>query len=175
MLHDAALIPDLSIEFPIGRDWSVSAGWAYAWWSRNRKHDYWRYSGGNAAVRSWFGKTHLERGRLSGHHIGITGSVFTFDFEAGGRGYLGGYPGGKLTDQACWSAGVEYGYSLPITEHLNIDFSAAAGYIGGKYWKYRPKDGCYVTDGESALRFVGPVSAEITLVWILGNRKGGRR
>lgn len=175
MLHDAALIPDLSIEFPIGRNWSVSAGWAYAWWSRNRKHDYWRYSGGNAAVRSWFGKTHLERGRLSGHHIGITGSVFTFDFEAGGRGYLGGYPGGKLTDKACWSAGVEYGYSLPITEHLNIDFSAAAGYIGGKYWKYRPEDGCYVTDGESALRFVGPVNAGITLVWIIGNRKGGGR
>lgn len=175
MLHDAALIPDVGVEFPVGRNWSVAAGWAYAWWSKDSAHDYWRYAGGDIAARWWFGKTHREHGRLSGHHLGLKGTVFTFDFETGGRGFLGGLPGGRLTDQACWSAGAEYGYSLPVAEHLNIDFSISAGYIGGKYWEYAPEDGCYVSDGESPLRFIGPTSAEISLVWIIGDRKGGRR
>lgn len=101
--------------------------------------------------------------------------MFTFDFEAGGKGYMGGTPGGQLADRACWSAGVEYGYSIPIARRLNIDFSLAIGHIGGKYWKYEPDDGCYVALSESPLHYFGPTKAEISLVWVLGDRKGGRR
>ena len=175
MLYDALLLPSAGIEIPAGRNWSVTAGWTHIWWNKDSRHRYWRYYGGDAGARWWFGKQHAMNGKLSGHHLGITGSIFTFDFETGGRGYMGGEPGGKLTDQACWAANAEYGYSLPIGRRLNIDFSFAAGYAGGKYYRYRPEDDCYVLQKSSKMHYIGPAKAEISLVWILGGRKGGAR
>lgn len=33
---------------------------------------------------------------LTGHHLGIYGQAFTYDFETGHKGYIGGKPGGTL-------------------------------------------------------------------------------
>ncbi len=143
MLYDALLVPNIGAEFYLGNNWSVVAGWMYGWWKTDRHHWYWRAYGGDVALRKWFGRAAKEK-PLTGHHLGVYGQVFTFDFETGGRGYMGGKPGGTLWEKANYAAGLEYGYSLPVARRLNIDFTIGAGYWGGTYYEYLPEDGCYV-------------------------------
>ena len=177
MLYDALLIPNIGVEFYLGKNWTVMANWMYGWWKSDRSHWYWRAYGGDLAVRKWFGKAADEK-PLTGHHLGVYAQVFTFDFETGGRGYMGGKPGGTIWDKANYAAGVEYGYSLPIAKRLNIDFSIGAGYWGGTYYEYIPEDGCYVWQSTKQRHWFGPTKAEVSLVWLIGKgnynkRKGG--
>ena len=171
MLYDLALVPNGGVEFYLGRGWSVSGNWMYAWWKSDRKHNYWRIYGGDLAVRKYFGRLAKEK-PLTGHHAGVYGGIVTYDFELGGRGYLG--------DRWSWHAGVEYGYALPIARRLNLDFSLGLGYLGGEYKEYLPIDDCYVWQATKRRRWFGPTKAGIALVWLIGHGnenqgKGGRR
>ena len=171
MLYDLALVPNGGVEFYLGRGWSVAGNWMYAWWKSDRKHNYWRIYGGDLAVRKYFGRLAKEK-PLTGHHAGVYGGIVTYDFELGGRGYLG--------DRWSWHAGVEYGYALPIARRLNLDFSLGLGYLGGEYKEYLPIDDCYVWQATKRRRWFGPTKAGIALVWLIGHGnenqgKGGRR
>ena len=179
LLYDAALIPNIGVEFHLKNNWSLSAGWMYGWWKKDRIHWYWRAYGGDIAVRKWLGKKAQEK-PLQGHHLGIYGQVLTYDFETGGRGYMGGEPGGTLFDRANFAGGVEYGYSLPIRRRLNLDFTLGIGYLGGKYYEYKPIDDCYVWQATKQRHYFGPTKLEVSLVWLLGHGninqgKGGKR
>ncbi len=179
MLYDALLLPNIGAEFYIGKNFSLTADWMYGWWDRDRSHYYWRAYGGNMGARWWFGKKAHEK-PLTGHHIGLFAGVITYDFELGKGGIMGGLPNKTLWDRCNFISGIEYGYSLPVTRRLNIDFSIALGYMGGKYLKYEPKYGFYIWQSTHRLHWFGPTKAEISLVWLIGhdnyNRsKGGRR
>ena len=169
MLYDALLIPTLGAEFYVGRGFSVTGQWSYAWWSRDARHRYWRFYGGDAGVRRWFGKAAKDK-PLTGHHLGVYGQIFTYDFETGGNGQMGA----KFN----YGGGIEYGFALPIARRLNIDFSIGIGFIAGKYYRYKPIDGHYVWQSTHHRRWFGPTKAEISLVWLIGcgnrNKKGGR-
>ena len=179
MLYNALLVPNIGVEFYLGKDWSVVANWMYGWWKTDRRHWYWRAYGGDIAVRKWFGRAAKEK-PLTGHHLGVYGQIFTYDFETGGRGYMGGKPGGTLWDKMNYAAGVEYGYSLPIARRLNIDFTIGVGYWGGTYHEYKPVDDCYVWQCTKQRHWFGPTKAEVSLVWLIGRgnynkEKGGKR
>lgn len=179
MLYDVAAVPNIGVEFYLGGNISVGANWQYAWWKTDRKHRYWRAYGGDVNVRWWFGSA--AHGKpLTGHHLGVYGQVLTYDFEWGGKGCLGGKPGGTLWDKMNWGVGLEYGYSLPVAKRFNIDFTLGVGYLTGEYQEYRPVDGCYVWQATKQRHWFGPTKAEISLVWLIGcdnynRRKGGER
>ncbi|MGN0238220.1 MAG: DUF3575 domain-containing protein [Lepagella sp.] len=178
MLYDIMALPNLGIEFYLGRGWSISGGCTYAWWKSDRRHRYWRAYGGELSVRKWIGKA-AKRKPLTGHHIGIYGEIFTYDFEWGGKGYMGGSPGHNMWHTPNYAAGIEYGYSLPIANRLNIDFTIGVGYWGGKYFTYTPQEGHYVWESTKQRHWIGPTKAEISLVWLIGrgnsNKKGGNK
>lgn len=169
LLYDALLVPNVGVELPLSTDWSVSADWMYAWWKSDSRHNYWRIYGGELEARRWFGKT--GRRKLTGHHVGVYGQMLTYDFERGGRGYLG--------DRWSYAAGLSYGYSMPIAKRLNLDLCVGVGYLGGKYKEYVPADECYVWQSSKERHYIGPTKAEISLVWLLGRgydtTKGGQR
>lgn len=169
MLYDLALVPNLGIEFYLGRGWSVGGSWMYAWWKSDKSHYYWRTYGGELDLRKYFGKRASEK-PLTGHHLGIYGQGLTYDFETGGKGYQS-----KLS----YGAGIEYGYSLPIGRRLNLDFGIGIGYLGGEYKVYVPIDSHYVWKETRQRHWFGPTKAEISLVWLIGrgnyNEKGGKR
>ena len=177
MLYDIAAVPNIGAEFYVGKNISVYGNWMYGWWDNDARHRYWRIYGGELGARLWLGrKAHAKP--LSGHHIGVYGGLLTFDFEWGDTGYMGGLPGGTLWDRSLVNAGIEYGYSLPVSNRLNIDFSIGLGYLGGYYIKYFPFDNEYYRQKEYKLRFFGPTKLEVSLVWLIGrgnhnNRKGG--
>ena len=179
MLYDVLAVPNIGAEFYLGRNWSVSGNWMYGWWNSNSKHRYWRVYGGEIAVRKWLGRKAAEK-PLTGHHLGVYGQLFTYDFEWNGTGYMGGQPGKSLWNSPNYAAGVEYGYALPIGRRLNIDFTIGLGYWGGKYYTYNPLDDHYVWESTKNRHWFGPTKAEISLVWLIGwgntnNRKGGVR
>ena len=162
LLYDAALVPNLGAEFHLGGGWSLGGSWMYAWWRNDKRHKYWRIYGGDVEVRKYFGRRAVER-PLSGHHIGVYGQMLTYDIETGGKGYLG--------ERWSYGAGLEYGYSLPIGRRLNLDFGVGVGYLGGEYKTYEPKDGHYVWQETRRRNWIGPTKAEISLVWLIGNKK----
>lgn len=168
MLYDAAAVPNLGIEFYLGKGWSIEASYMHGWWDSDTKHRFWRIYGADLTVRKYFGRKAQEK-PLTGHHLGIYGQAFTYDFEWGGKGYLGGKPGGYLWDGCNYAVGLEYGYSLPVARRLNIDFTIGAGYWGGIYYVYTPADGHYKWTETRQRHWIGPTKAEISLVWLIGH------
>ncbi len=144
-LYDILLTPNIGIEFYVGNGFTVGANWMYAWWSNDSRHRYWRIYGGDINVRKYFGSKASEK-PLQGHHVGVYAQAYTYDFEFGGKGVMGGVSGGTILDKMNYGFGVEYGYSLPVGKRLNIDFNIGFGYFGGEYQEYRPVDGHYVWD-----------------------------
>lgn len=179
MLYDALAVPNIGVEFYLGRNWSVGAAYAHAWWSYDRRHRYWRIYGAEVNARYWFGKAAHAK-PLTGHHIGLYAQALTYDFEWGGKAYMGGEPGGTIFDRAHFGGGVEYGYSLPIARRLNIDFTLGVGYIGGRVYEFVPDNDRYLWTATKNRRWFGPTKLEVSLVWLIGSgninsTKGGAR
>ena len=152
----------------------------HAWWHSDPHHWYWRIYGAELGFRKYFGRA-TKKNPLTGHHIGVYGQILTYDFELGNIGIIGGQPLGDIIDEPNYIAGLEYGYSLPVARHLNLDFSVGFGYHWGIFYEYLPVDGCYVWQATKKRNYIGPTKAGISLVWLIGKeningtRKGGER
>ena len=161
-LYDVALVPNIGVEFFFNRRWSVSANWMFAWWKSDKRSWYWRVYGGELEGRWWFGKNGYGD-NFTGHHLGLYAQAGTFDFEAGG--------GGQMVDKWSFGGGVSYGYSLPLTKRLNMDFSIGLGYFRADFKEYLPIGGHYVWQQTTRRNWIGPTKAEVSLVWIIGGNK----
>ena len=49
LLYDAFLVPNVGLEFYLGKGFSASGNWMYAWWKSDKRHRYWRIYGGELA------------------------------------------------------------------------------------------------------------------------------
>lgn len=165
LLYDALLVPNIGLEYRFAERWSMTVDYVHAWWSRDSRHRYRRCYGGDLIVRRYF-----DERPFTGHHIGLFGSMLSYDFEFSGKG--------RQSDGFNFGGGFEYGYAFPVGRRLRIDCSIGLGYFGGRYKEYVPMDDCYVHERTRTLRLFGPARAEISLVWVLGhhrNTKGGAR
>ncbi|MDO4335626.1 MAG: DUF3575 domain-containing protein [Bacteroidales bacterium] len=180
MLYDSALLPNIGIDFYFGKGFTLGANVMYGWWSRYRSDFIWRAYGAELDAR-WFPwykrKVHTP---FYGHHFGIYTQIYTYDFEMGRKGELGGKPGGRLTDSPFWSAGLEYGFTLPVASRFSIDFSVGVGYTTGIYHDYRPDhivgdEIHFVWQGTHRRHFFGPTKAEVALVWLIGHDNTNRK
>lgn len=167
MLYDVITIPNLSAEFHLGKRFSLTAGYAHAWWSKPQKNFFFRYYGGEASFRWWFGKSSKVK-PLQGHHIGVNYQILTYDFQLGKNGILAGKPGGSLINRPNHTIAVEYGFSLPIARRLNLDFVIAGGYNWGIFEEYIPVDGHFIWQATKNRRYFGPTKLEVSLVWLIG-------
>ena len=171
MLYDVALIPNIGVEFWLPMNFTIGADYFATWLYSDAKHIYWQGYGGYLTLRYYFGKRAAEK-RFVGHHVGIYGSVLTYDVEFGGKGYQAAKPG--------FGGGIEYGFSLPVHECLAIDFNIGVGYQGGEYKVYRPTydgSGHYEWLSTHRRRWFGPTKAEISLKWMISapkKKKGGQ-
>lgn len=172
LLYDALIVPNVGVEFYLGNRYALAANWMYAWWKSDPSSWYHRTYGGDLELRRYFGKKAEEK-PLQGWHAGVYAQMLTYDFEWGGRGYLG--------DRWSWAGGLSIGYSLPVRHRLNLDFTLGLGYLWGEYKEYLPEDDCYVWQVTKQRRWLGPTKVEASLVWLIGrgnvnaDKKGGRR
>lgn len=167
MLYDLLAVPNIGVEFYLGKNWSIAGSYMHAWWSHDARHRYWRLYGGELNARYWFGKA-ADSKPLTGHHIGLYAQALTYDFEWGGKAYMGGEPRGTIFDRAHFGGGVEYGYSRPVATRFNIDFTLGVGYISGRVYEFVPQEGRYIWTATKNRRWFGPTKLEISLVWLIG-------
>ena len=162
---DAALVPNVGVGVSLGNGWTLGGSWSYAWWKNNPKHLYWRIYGGELNCRKYFGRQ-SEESAFAGHHLGVYGQAYTYDFETGKKG--------ELSDLT-YGGGAEYGYTAILSKKLHLDFSLGLGFLTGEYKVYEPVDGCYVWKETLQRYYIGPTKAEISLIWLITGRKGGAR
>ena len=177
MLYDAVLVPNVGVEVSLGKQWTASADWFYTWFSSDSRHRYWQGYGGYLTMRRYFTSSSkrpslnsklssLNSKLFKGHHLGAYVLGLTYDVEWGGRGYQ--------ADHFGFGAGLEYGYALPISNSLLLDFSLGIGFQDGEYKEYDPIDDHYVWQSTHKRHWFGPTKAEVTLKWVLGKKGGGK-
>ena len=169
LLEDAIALPNLGVEFALGKRFSLGASWMHGWWPNADIPLWMRAYGGELNFRYWFG-SNVD---FKGHHIGIYGQAFLYDFCRGKNGVMSGPPGGTMLDDTNYAGGIEYGYSILLQPHLTLDFVLGVGYMGGLYHNYVKMDGCKVWQLTGRRHWIGPTKAEITLRYEIG--KGGVR
>lgn len=167
LLFDLALIPNIEVEIPLGRRWSLGAEVLFPWWLSDDNRYCMEVLSGGLEARLWLGDRQRHK-PLTGHFAGFYLNGGEYDLQWDTKGYRGKYFA---------SAGLTYGYSLPLSRRLNIEFSLGVGVLYTDYRQYEAiedyqillwqKDGKYT--------WIGPTKAKVSLVWLLGNRKGGRR
>lgn len=167
LLYDAVTALNFAVEVPFGEHFSVLYEHHCPWWlTENNKYCLQLLTFGGEA-RWWFApKTKPEtsdrklRDALVGHYLGVYAFGGKSDIQAG-------------RDFGCYqtepfSAGLSYGYSLPVSKYLNLEFSLSAGYARIPYQHYIPTPDWKILirdrDKAGTLHYFGPTKAEISLV-----------
>lgn len=181
LLFDAVGAPNIGVEIPIGKHFSVVGDFAYAYWRSPKNLYALQTLEGGVEVRYWFGvndKKKLAKPEwakpLRGWNVGLYGMYCSrYDIQ-----WIDGYQGDGF-----WSAGFTAGYATPIARNLTLEFSLAAGYFyTPEYRHYHQPE--YDANGKYHLMWqqtgsFGTFSftkARISLVWlIMSDRKGDRR
>ena len=167
MLLDAATALNYALEFPIGKDFSLQVQQYTPWWVTKSNRQCLQFLSLGAEVRWWFKSDEV----LQGHFVGAN--------AWSGNGDL------QWNKNICyqfefWSAGLTYGYSMPVSKWANLEFSISAGYAQIPYQHYIPTDDwqILIKDKSKAgtLHYFGPTKAEVSLaIPITIRTKGGRR
>ena len=150
------------------------------WWLSNSNRYCLQYLSFGGEFRWWFkpqtkpeSSRRVQRDALVGHFLGLYGMGGKFDLQAN-RTFC--YQG------EFFSAGLTYGYSMPIAKRLNLEFSISAGYARIPYRHYNP-----TSDWELLIRdrnktgvwhYFGPTKIEVALsvpLLIRKKAKGGSR
>lgn len=180
LLYDAVTALNFAVEVPFGKRFSLLYEHHCPWWlSRNNRYCLQFLSFGGE-FRWWFlpktreaSAKRVKRDALMGHFLGVYGMGGKFDIQANRKFcYQGEF----------FSAGVTYGYSMPVSKRLNLEFSISAGYARIPYRHYIPTDDweLLVRDPNKVgvLHYFGPTKVEVSLVVpLLVNvrKRGGAR
>ena len=115
--------------------------------------------GGEA--RWWFASSSDKAGRdrFAGHFLGLYSESGKYDFQ--------------WHNQLCrqgefWSAGLSYGYAMPLGKWLNMEFSLSAGYASIPFRGYDPSENYEILwrDPEIVGRvsYFGVTKAQVSLI-----------
>ena len=160
LLYDALTMLNAEIEVPIGERFSIMVEDVFPWWTfgpNGNKYSLQMWEMG-VEPRWWF-RRNDRRDRLSGHFIGPYVMSARYDFQWDRDiNYQGEY----------WSAGISYGYAMPIGKLFNLEFSASLGFVSADYRHYQPAPDyseLYRDPFETGvLSYFGPTKLKVSLV-----------
>ena len=179
-LYDAVTALNYSIEVPIGDRFSVLWYHQFPWWTWGKADNQYcvRFLSIGGEARWWFwtkprpqkGKS-IQRDRLMGHFMGLYSESGKWDFEWGR----------SICHQGeHWSAGLSYGYSMPLGKRLNMEFSVSLGYASIAYRKYAPSEDYEILWRDPVKygrwHYFGPTKVQVSLVYpilLTTKKKGG--
>lgn len=180
LLYDALTLVNYSIEVPIGKNFSALYYHQFPWWrwgEGNNKYCI-RFLSIGAEARWWFKpmpttKFGRKRDKLMGHFLGVYAESGKWDFEWRR----------KFCHQGeHWSAGLSYGYAMPLGKYFNLELSLSLGYASIPYRKYAPSGDYEIlwrdVENHGTWHYFGPTKAQISLVLpitITTKKKGGTR
>ena len=158
LLYDVLSLTNFSVELPFWKDnMSLLYYHQFPWWTWGQADNEFctRFLSIGAEARWWF-KT---KDRLNGHFLGAYAESGKYDFEYQRRiCYQGEF----------YSAGLSYGYAMPVGRHLNLEFSISAGYASIPYRGYYPSEDYEILwrdpNKVGRLHYWGPTKAQVSLV-----------
>lgn len=155
MLYDAVTAVNYALEVPVGEDFSVQFQEYTPWWVTKSNRQCLQFLSLGAELRWWFKSDET----LQGHFVGANVWSGNGDLQWDRKGCY---------QFEFWSAGLSYGYSMPVSKWANLEFSISAGYARIPYQHYIPTDDweILIKDKNKAgtLHYFGPTKAEVSLV-----------
>lgn len=160
LLYDAVTALNAEVEVPIGKRFSVMVEDVFPWWSWGPNgHKYclqmWTMS---VEPRWWFYRKGMND-RLQGHFVAPYVMSGKYDFQWDTSICYRGYG---------WSAGLTYGYSMPLCKWLNMEFSMSIGYLNASYQHYQPSpdyEHLYKDPAKAGrMSYFGPTKLKVSLV-----------
>ena len=160
LLYDAVTALNFELEVPIGERWSLAVEDVFPWWAwgpNDRKYCFQMWEIG-FEPRWWFART-PERDRLSGHFLGVYGMSSRYDFQ---------WDTDLCWQGEYWSAGLSYGFALPIGKVCNLELSASVGFLRSDWRHYQP-DSAYEhlyrdPSRTGVFSYFGPTKLKVSLV-----------
>lgn len=160
LLYDLVTALNFEVEVPLGDRFSIMVEDVFPWWTfgpNGNKYSFEMWEMG-IEPRWWFARTD-SRDRLSGHFIAPYVMSGRYDFQwDSAMNYQGEY----------WSAGVSYGYAMPIGRLFNLEFSASVGFVSADYRHYQPAPDYSVLYRDpfetGVLSYFGPTKLKVSLV-----------
>ena len=181
LLYDAVSWLNFSVEVPIKDNYSVLYYHQFPWWTWGRGNNEYcmRFLSIGAEARWWFKpmpheatEKRIKRDKLMGHFIGVYAESGKWDFE---RKRDICYQGEH------WSAGLSYGYAMPIGKRLNLELSASVGYASIPHRGYEPaadySELYHLPEKDGRWHYIGPTKLQVSLVLpiTVKVKKGGRK
>ena len=173
LLFDAALMPNVEIEVPIGNRWSVNGEYMFPWWLMGGNKYCLQILAGGLEGRYWLGsrEKRMTREVLTGHFFGLYAGGGKYDLQWEKNGYQGEF---------FIAAGISYGYARRIARNLHLEFNIGIGLLRTDYRHYHPRENytdlLWLADGKYT--WLGPTKLKLSLVWLLNRKttkKGGER
>jgi hypothetical protein len=159
LLFDAALMPNIELEVPIGKRWSLNGEYMFPWWLINDDRYCLQILMGGLEVRYRSGKR-SGRDVLTGHFIGLYAGGGKYDLQWDKNGYQGEF---------FIAAGVSYGYAHSIARNLRLEYNIGIGMLRTDYRHYHSRDNhrtlLWQENGEYT--WLGPTKLKISLVWLI--------
>lgn len=174
LLFDAALMPNIEIEVPIGSTnrWSVNGEYMFPWWLLDGDKYSLQILTGGLEGRYWLGsrENRMNREVLTGHFLGLYAGGGKYDLQWKENGYQGEF---------FIAAGISYGYAHEIARNLRLEYNIGIGLLRTDYRHYHARDN-YQTllwQENGKYTWFGPTKVKISLVWLLNRKvkKGGER
>ena len=160
LLYDAVTALNAELEVPIGKRFSVMVEDVFPWWKAGPNGNKYCLQMWTMSIepRWWFYRKGMSD-RLQGHFIAPYAMSGKYDLQWDTNICYRGYG---------WSAGLTYGYSMPLCKWLNMEFSMSIGYLNASYQHYQPspdyehlfKD----PDNAGRLTYIGPTKLKVSLV-----------
>ena len=181
LLYDALSLVNYSVELPLYKNkLSMVLYHQFPWWRWGEaKNEYClRFLSVGGEARWWFlPKVHeatdrrIRRDKFTGHFLGVYSESGKYDFE---------HKRDICYQGEFWSAGLSYGYAMPIGKRLNMEFSISAGYASIAYRGYTPSEDYEILwrdpDKVGRWHYFGPTKVQVSLVVpITAKIKGGYR
>ena len=165
LLYDLISFANVSVEVPLFKERiSLLYYHQFPWWTWGKADNEYcaRFLSIGGEARVWFS----TKSKLQGHFFGLYGESGKYDFQFQRRiCYQGEF----------YSAGLSYGYAMPIGKLFNLEFSISAGYASIPYRGYTPSNDYEILwrDPEKTgrLRYIGLTKAQISLVLPIRNKK----
>ena len=160
LLYDAVTALNAEVEVPIGKRFSVMVEDVFPWWKAGPNGNKYCLQMWTMSVepRWWFYRKGMND-RLQGHFVAPYVMSGKYDLQWDTSICYRGYG---------WSAGLTYGYSMPLCKWLNMEFSMSIGYLKASYQHYQPSPGYehLYKDPVNAGRmtYVGPTKVKVSLV-----------
>lgn len=171
LIYDALKTPNLSLEFSLGRKWTLDTqvGMNFFLYTkeatspryRTKKFSHWlvqpelRYWTCDV-FNGWFLGLHVMGGQMN---IGKINIPFVLQKESGRmRDYR--YEG------YFWGGGLSTGYQWVLSNRFNIEASLGVGYVHANYDKYKCAT-CGTRLGKGNADYIGPTKAAISIIYML--------